>query len=173
MQTAVELFENTLDWLQENYFNYRFFCERDIVWTLQTHLQQKIDQSKLPYQVFNDFPMLPGENRHLSADLVILTPAYGVQVAAEFKYEPFHERNDIQKQKLPVVFWGNDGVGKDIRRIHEFVEKGKARVAYSIFIDEGGYFRKRPPHGQSIWKEWGKGIWVLESQAKVDIPHDD
>ena len=38
MQTAVELFENTLNWLQENYFNFRFFTERDVVWTLQTHL---------------------------------------------------------------------------------------------------------------------------------------
>lgn len=51
MQTAVELFENTLNWLQENYFNFRFFTERDVVWTLQTHLQQQIVESKLNYQV--------------------------------------------------------------------------------------------------------------------------
>ena len=173
MQTAVELFENTLNWLQENYFNFRFFTERDVVWTLQTHLQQQIVESKLNYQVFNDYPMLPGSNRHLSADLVILTPTHGIQVAAEFKYEPSHERFDIQKQKLPVVFWGNEGVEKDIRRIHEFVEKGKTKAAYSIFIDEGGYFRNRPPHDHSTWKEWQKGVWILQAQVKEDTQHGE
>ena len=169
MQKAVDLFENALNWLQESYFAYRFFCERDIVWTLQTHLQQQIHRHDLPFQVYNDYPMLPGQHRHLSADLVILKATNEVEVAVEFKYEPSHERPDIQKYKLPVVDWGKTGVEKDICRIHEFVEMGKAKVAYSIFIDEGGYFRKRQPHNKSKWKEWNKGVWILEARAALDL----
>lgn len=142
--------------------------ERDIVWTIQKNLQQQIDKHALPYQVFNDYPMLPGLHRSLSADLVIRALNNGAEVAVEFKYEPAHERNDILRQKLPVVAWGDDGVGKDVKRIHEFVEKGKTKAAYSLFIDEGGSFRERPPHPQSKWKEWGQGVWVLQSQVKAD-----
>jgi hypothetical protein len=51
-----------------------------------------------------------------------------VEVAAEFKYEPSHKRKyntsqgnvgDIWHTKFgpTVVFWGDDGVGKDIKRI--------------------------------------------------------
>jgi hypothetical protein len=167
MQTDISLFENALNWLQENYPKYRFFTERDVVWTVQTYIQNQIDLLKLPYKVFNDYPMLPGSNRHLSTDLVILTSTNVIEAAAEFKYEPSHNRIDIPKGKFPVVFWGMEGVEKDIKRIHEFVDKGKAKVAYSIFIDEGGYFSNRPPHAQSAWKTWGNGVWVLQSQAKM------
>ena len=40
------------------------------------------------------------------------------------------------RSKFPVVFWGDEGVGKDVKRIHEYVEKGKAQLAIAIFIDE-------------------------------------
>jgi len=165
MQTPAELFENTIAWLQSNYSSYHFYVERDIVWTVQTHIQQQITQQDLPCKIFNDYPILPGTNRSLSADLVILTTDHEIALAAEFKYEPSHSRTDIQKQKLPVVVWGADGVGKDIARIFEFVEKGKAKAAYSIFIDEGGYFHKRNPHERSRWIDWGNGVWILRSQA--------
>jgi len=43
-----------------------------------------------------------------------------------------------------VVFWTGEGsVEKDVQRVHEYVEQQKAKVAYSILIDEGGYFRYR------------------------------
>lgn len=51
------------------------------------------------------------------------------EVAAEFKYEPSHRRNDILRSKFPVVFWNDDGVGKDIdiEGIHEFVSNEKQK----------------------------------------------
>ena len=171
MQSTIELFENSLGWLRDNYAHYRFSVERYVVWTIRTYIQQQITRQELPYQVFNDYPVLPGLHRSLSADLVILGPDSVIELAAEFKYEPSHDRKDIQKQKLPVVFWGKEGVGEDIRRIHEFAEKGLVKAAYSIFIDEGGYFRNRVPHPQSAWMEWGGGTAVL--QAKTGMAATD
>jgi hypothetical protein len=153
---AAALFAEAMEWLRKNYSAYRFFCERDIVWTLQTHLIQQIEQHNRPYGVYNDYRLLPD---HL-ADLVIMNAANNVLLAAEFKYEPAHQRTDILPGKFPVVFWGNDGVGKDVQRVHAYVTSGKCPVAYAIFIDEGRAFRRRAPHPGSTWLDWD-----------VDSPH--
>ena len=169
MKTATELFEEALKWLRRNYVRFRFFAERDVVWTVQVRLMEAIEQERLPFRVFNDYPMLAGKRRSLSADLAILGQDSLVELAAEFKYEPAHSRDDIQRQKFPVVIWGRSGVGKDVERVQEFVEKGRAEVAYAMLIDEGGYFRNRAPHPGSEWVDWGNGVWVLFSRAVVNL----
>lgn len=80
-----------------------------------------------------------------------------VLVAADFKYEPPHRRAEFAALpgKLPVVFWGTDGVAKDVIRIREFVEAGAAPAAFAMFIDEGRRFRQRPPHPGTAWHDWG------------------
>lgn len=101
--------------------------------------------------------LLPGPRRARSADLVIRDEgSKEVLVAAEFKYEPSHRRAEILAQpgKLPVVFWGSDGVAKDVARIQEFVQAGAACQAFAVFIDEGSYFRHRPAHPGSAWLDW-------------------
>jgi hypothetical protein len=115
-----------------------------------------IQDRRLPYEVFNDYPMLPGTRRSLSADLVIRKPSGKVLVAAEFKYEPSHSRPEVKGHpgKLPVVFWRSEGVAKDIMRIAEFVGQGATETAFALFIDEGGHFRHRPPHPGSDWHDW-------------------
>jgi hypothetical protein len=82
---------------------------------------------------------------------------YGVLVAAEFKYEPSHDRSELRALpgKLPVASWRVEGVAKDVVRVREFVEAGKARTAYAVFIDERRYFRKRPAHPGSAWRGLG------------------
>ena len=152
MERPVELFESTLVWLRENYGNFRFFAERDIVWTVQTHIIELVERGNLQYRILHNFPVLPRK----TSDLVILGQNDSVELAAEFKYEPSHSRRftDIWPTKLPVVFWDKDGVGKDVERIHEFVASGEAKTAYLVFIDEGGYFRWRNPHPGSKWIDW-------------------
>lgn len=163
--TAADFFEQTLEWLRQNYSAYRFFVERDVVWTVQTIVAQQISEGHLPFKVFNDHPVLPGNRRHISADLALLDAQAGaIDLVAEFKYEPSHQRTDILKQKLPVVLW-REGVMEDIARIRQFAQQGGARVAYAVFIDEGGYYRNRTPPPGSEWREWGDGSWVLYSQA--------
>jgi hypothetical protein len=122
--TASALLEETVAWLHENYEQFEFWVERDLVWTVQTHLRKLIGERCLSYEVFNDYPLLPGVRRALSADLVIRDPVKGVLVAAEFKYKPSHTRVEFRAMpgKLPVVVWGADGVAKDVVRIREFVE---------------------------------------------------
>jgi hypothetical protein len=154
---ASGIFEDSVAWLQEHYYEREFWVERDVVWTVQTHLRQVIADHDLPWMVLNDYPMLPGPRRSLSADLVVRDVDGEVLVAVEFKYEPSHERIELQATpgKLPVVSWGMEGVAKDVVRIREFVEAGKACVAYAMFIDEGRHFRHRTPHPRSEWRDWG------------------
>lgn len=160
---AVELFENAVSWLRENYRDFRFFTERDVVWTVQTHIIELIEKQELAYHIFHNFPVLPGK----TANLAILRQDKSIEVAAEFKYEPSHERKftDIWPTKLPVVFW-EDGVGKDIERIHEFVSRDKAELAYLIFVDEGRYFRWREPFNGSEWRDWENGVSVLWARVE-------
>jgi len=168
MQKTNALFEETLDWLKQNYSCFRFFVECDLVWTVQMHLLDSIQERGLPYKVFNDYPMLPGKHRALSSDLAILNSLDEVEVAAGFKYEPSHKRNDIPSTKFPVVFWGADGVQKDIQRIQEFVRIRKAVVAYALFFDEGGSFSHPPPHPNSKWIECENGLWILYSRVEAN-----
>lgn len=158
-------FMNALSWLQENYSRFRFFTERDMVWTVQNRLIEQIaDDGRLDYQVYNDYPMLPGKHRSLSTDIAIVNSITKVvEVAVEFKYEPSHARSDILKDKLPVVIWKE--VIKDIERVHEYVDSGKAVNGISLLVDEGGYFQKRDIPLNSYWEKWDNHTSVLVSRA--------
>lgn len=158
---ATGLFEDTIAWLRQNYSGFRFFVERDIVWTVQTRIITRIELENLEYRIYHNFPMFPGK----TVDLAILRRDNSVAFAAEFKYEPSHERKfkDLLPTKLPVVFW-DEGVGKDMIRIQEFVDGGKTDMACMLFIDEGGYFRWREPFTGSQWVDWGGGVSVLSAQ---------
>lgn len=155
--SAAALFEEAIAWLAEHYGEFEFWVERDLVWTVQSRLRKIIADRGLPFAVFNDYPMLPGSRRARSADLVIRGTSVTVLVAAEFKYEPSHHRSEfltLPTNKLPIVDWGNEGVAKDITRIRKFVELAGARTAFAVFVDEGRYFRCRPAHPGSAWRDW-------------------
>lgn len=166
---ATDLFENSMQWLRQHYRDYRFFTERDVVWTVQRHIASEICRMDAPYRVFNDHTIMP----RIRTDLAILSGT-SIEVAIEFKYEPSHKRRadhggDIWPTKLEpsVVFWSGEGsVEKDVQRVKEYVDKKRARVAYSVFIDEGGRFRHRDPHFSSEWVDWEEGVSVLWSTAE-------
>jgi hypothetical protein len=161
MAQAATLFTDALGWLREQYCHFRFFVERDVVWTVQMRLLAQVQRLGLPYRVYNDHPMVPGTRRSLSTDLAIVAPDGQVLVAAEFKYEPSHQRADLLQQKFPVVFWGHEGVGKGVARVQQYVSEGRAAAGYSVFIDEGGAFRHRTAHPGSAWERWEGDVWVL------------
>ena len=163
---AEELFLQSMQWLESNYKDYRFYLERDVVWTIQTHLNDLIRLHSLPYKTFNDYPMIKGNRRSLSADIALLNENAEVDLAIEFKYEPSHLRTDIPRSKFPVVAWGKEGVLKDIQRIYDFVEQGKAKVCYAIFVDEGDTFSDRTPHPGSEWKKWDASGSILLSRSE-------
>jgi len=175
LSEAAAIFEETIRWLRSNYDQFRFFNERDVVWTAQQALDRAIRERGAALRVVHDYPILPGTRRSLTADIALIAPEGKVEVAAEFKFEPSHTRDDIWPSKInpSVVFWGADGVGGDVERIHRFIMQGVAKVAYSVFIDEEGYFRKRAPHAQSQWIDWSVGpdgkAAVLWSCAKAPV----
>ena len=154
MDEAVILFESAIDWLKQEYASIHFFVERDVVWTIQKYLAAAIKDQSLPYSVYNDYPILRGERRSVCTDLAIIDSQGVVEVAAEIKYEPAHRRDDIWPSKFPVVFWGREGVEKDIERVQNYVNAGRAKAAYSVFIDEGSFFRHREAPLGSNWIDW-------------------
>ena len=159
---APELFEHSIRLLNRHYSDYRFFTERDVVWTVQTQLIEYIEQHGLPFRVFNDYGL--GSRR--LADLVILDND-SVEVAVEFKYEPSRSRKadmggDIPASKFPVVDWNE--VKKDVDRVQDFVRLKQSNVAYSVFIDEGSAFNWRDAPSGSEWIRWRDGISVLWSR---------
>ena len=167
--TPTQLFENAMDWLRQHYGEFRFFTQRDVEWTLQTRIMQMTQEANLPYRVSHNHTLAKGKRTNLA----ILNPDSEVEVAVELQYEPSHARSvqrggDIWPSKLDpsVVFWTGDGsVAKDVQRVRQYVEEGKASAAYSVFIDEGGEFSHRSPHPGSEWRDWGEGRWVLWSKA--------
>ena len=112
----------SLECLRAHYGNYRFFAERGVVWTLQENLCPRLAEERALHLVFNDFPMLKGSGRSLSADLAVVDANGIVALAAEFKYEPDHGRGGVRGEIWPtkldpsVVFWGPQGVQKDVQR---------------------------------------------------------
>jgi len=154
--TASALIEEAVDWLREHYGEFEFWVARDLIWTVQTHVRQMVRERELPYLVLNDYPMLAGSRRSLSADLVVRHRPTGAMVAAEFKYEPAHWRTEFMATPgmLPVQVWGAEGVAKYVGRIRAFVEEGAASVAFAVFVDEGRYFRHRQAHPGSRWVDW-------------------
>jgi hypothetical protein len=127
----------------------RVFTERDLVWILQLRLLQLIaEEEEDTIAVYNDYPMI-GRTR---ADLALVDTDGQVLVAAEFKYEPSHRRTDIPRTKLPVVFWDEQEVGKDVERAREFVT---GQGPYGV---RGIHRRGRgiPPPGPSLGKHVGR-----------------
>ena len=159
---AAELFESAMHWLRDHYTEYRFFTERDLVWTVQLRLLAEIESRGLPFRVFNDYTMLPG----IRTDIAILEKD-AVAVAAEFKYEPDPARSsnrggDIWHSKLPVLIWTE--AEKDVERAQSYIAQGRAGAAYSIVIDEGGRHNWRTPADGCEWQDWGGGRWALWSR---------
>lgn len=162
---ATALFESAMDWLRDSYEEHRFFVERDVVWTAQLRLLQEAERAKLPYRILNDYTLF----ERIRPDLAILN-GDAIEVAAEFKYEPSRaRRGEFGRGKFPVVDWRS--VERDIQRVRDYVAQGKAKTAYAVLIDEGGYFRKRAPSPDSEWRDWDNGVCALWTKVGGDAAY--
>ena len=160
---ATELFESAMDWLRAHYGEHRFFQLRDVESAVEERISACIKNEGLPYRVCKNYS-LPNRRR---ANLVILN-GDSVAVAVELQYEPSHSRLDeFQLSQFPVVFWTDPSgsVAKDAERVRQYVAEGHADAAYSVFIDEGGHYRRREPFPGVEWRDWGEGRWVLWSKV--------
>ena len=168
---ARQLVLDVLDWLRETYCSHRFFTERDVVWTVQKRLISEASGRSPRCRVFHEYKMTNGQVKSPPADLVLLGPEDQAELAIEFKYEPAHQRanTEFPPTKFPVVDW--KGVVRDTERVHQFVQQGFTPNACSLFIDEGGYFRKRQAPLGSRWEDWNVDgcthrVSVLISEAQ-------
>jgi len=174
MSDAEGEFLSVLKEFGKRYAEYHFCTERDIVWTIQTLLYERLSRDG-QWLVFNDFPVIKGSKRSICCDLAIVPKGTGIPteriaLAVEFKFEPDHQRRypdgDIWPTKLDpsVVSW-KGGVMKDINRVRQFVEIGRVDVGYSVFVDEGAHFKyPKLPEGTTM-REWRRS--PNQSKAKV------
>lgn len=168
MSNTYQLFEYVLNDIKENYFNFGFYAERDIVWTFQKKLIKKIEEDKLPLVVINDYGLLKAPNRSKSVDLAIINKKVGAisrwqksESVIEFKYEPDKSRagDDIPDCKFPVTSW--NGILKDIERIKEFKLKNLTDIAISILFDEEGRYINMTIPKESVWIKGSKDLKIL------------
>jgi hypothetical protein len=171
--SPIALFDNALAWLYSNLNALAPYNERDLVCSLQRHIARRIANEHLPYEIFNDYPMLfrAGQRRHLSADLAIRrvgqSSKWPVDLAIEFKYEPDHLRGglDLLAEKFDLADWAN--ILKDGERITEMVATDKTHTALAILIDAGNYHHRKhpdPPNGWH-WESWPNNSWMLVRQV--------
>lgn len=156
---------DSIEWLREHYADLRFYTERDLVWTVQRWLTDRVDLSGL--RVFNDYGTEPGERRALSADIAICpipdpSGTREVLVAVEFKYEPAATRADLDPRKLPVTGWG--AVLGDVHRVQRWTNTGLAGAGMAILVDEQPRYAARfqadhpwplAPVETAKWERWG------------------
>lgn len=189
--TAEELFNSAMKWLQKNYFNHTFYLERDIVWALQNKLVEIINENKLSFAVFNDITIHDNSNkkRKIAPDLIIIRKdkvqrtqrnlikgfQFPVELILELKYQPSYKRKkiDIPRTKFPAVFWSNGSSSTiigDIERISMCIQGCKTKIAYAMFIDEGGGspFNRKTKDLTNIshWERWdqdNEGLAVLKT----------
>jgi len=114
---AEAAFRRTLDWLREHFGEFRFFVERDLVWTLQQRLETELGAAGTRLRVFNDFPVQRGKRgprRGICADLAVVDAAGNALLAAEVKFEPAHARgkpggdNNAVERALRLVAVGRN-----------------------------------------------------------------
>lgn len=156
--TATELFKSALHYLEKNYFKYTFFTERDLVWTIQNHINKLISEKELPLVVVSEYVLTKGQR----VDLVIMNKTSErlyrwepVELAIELKYEPDKERRgiDIPKGKFPVTEWV--AIEKDFKKMSGFCSENMAKCGYTLLIDEGGrYYEKRDKYDLPPFNEW-------------------
>ena len=169
--TATELFKSALHYLEKNYFKYTFFTERDLVWTMQNHINKLISEKELHLIGVSEYVLTKGQR----VDLVIVKKTSDllyrwepVEVAIEFKYEPDKERRgiDIPKGKFPVTEWS--AIEKDFKKMNELCSKNISKCGYTLLIDEGGrYYEKRDKYDLPLfnkWREIGKNCYFLLSR---------
>lgn len=168
MSITYQLAESVLNDIKENYSNNKFYTERDIVWTFQRKLMDKINKDRLPFKVINDYGLLKAPNRSKSVDLAIINNNAGAinrwqkaELVIEFKYEPNKNRagDDIPACKFPVTSWGS--ILKDIDRIKEFKTNKLTEIAISILFDEGGRYINRTIPKESFWINGTNGLNLL------------
>lgn len=169
VQNSWQLLEQALAWLKDNYKSFRFFAERDIVWTLQTHIFREAEIQKLPFKIYDNHKLAGGKQ----VDLAVLNMDNSADTVIEIKYEPDHHRAglDISAGKLnpSKVFWNSrryGGVEPDIDRVRKFVAQGVTKTGFCIFIDEGSHFSWRSSPEGSMWVDWGESPY---SKARISV----
>lgn len=147
---AVRALRHSMEEISRTYATTTYHQERDLVFTIQRGLIAEVGTQA---QVFNDYPLIRGPRRALSADLAVRDDGGNVLLAVEFKYEPDRRRIDITPGKIPVTAWAE--IARDTERVRRFVDDGLVQRALAVLVDEDGRYDGRAPDLFSERLEWG------------------
>jgi len=149
MNDAARLFETALDWLRENYDDFLFRREDDVVTVLWGRMVRMAKAENLPLDVDYEQNFTVSFGR-LQCDIIVFSAERKPLLCAEVKYEPARSRPDIAKRALKhsrpehlLPGHGLKGHRCDIERIPHYVEEAGVEVAYAVLVDENSYHYSR------------------------------
>jgi hypothetical protein len=168
---AVRLFEQSLDWLRDNYADLILRNESDLVTQLWLYLRREAAALDPPLRIDYERTIKCSLGT-LKCDIVIMSPQGKNLVGGEFKFEPCRTRNDIEdrsirfsrKKKithLKHILYGtkDNDFRPDFLKLEKCVEEGLIDVGYAVFVDEGSCHHGTVdedtfPYGAK-WTRWG------------------
>lgn len=124
-----KLLRDGVNYLLDNYQSFNFFYERDISWILQKYMLDRIDKEKLPNKLYCEYDLF---------DMVVFNDNE-LDYVVEIKYEPSHERPDIQTKRLKQHCITINDINNDIDKISKYE---KVKKGFVIFVDEGSFHQK-------------------------------
>jgi hypothetical protein len=147
MTSAGQLFESALEWLRENYDQFLFRNENDIVTVLWARMVKVAKAQGLPFEVdYEQSFSVSSFERRLQCDIVVFGTNRKPLACIEVKFEPARTRPDtaLRAPKIGRIQHLLPGHGLkdhhcDIERLPLYVEKVGAEVAYAVFIDEDSH----------------------------------
>jgi hypothetical protein len=167
MNPAALLFEQSLDWLRDNYDRFLFRTEYDVVTMLWGYMVRAAKAQERGIIIDYEHNVAVTSGR-LQCDIVALSAKDEKLLCAEVKYEPSRTRPDVVSRKLkhsrPQHLLPDHGLKDhrcDIEKARLYVDQGRVQTAYAVLVDENSYHyglmksqQLTLPEGVS-WIEWG------------------
>ena len=138
-ETAKRAFLDALSWLGNRYGEQVFYVERDVVYAVQTRLNELSRHGTRHFACTTTTPLWPGARRGLSADLVLLGPSQGDRSRGGVQVRAVPSPPRCAQEQVAC-----DCVGGHRQRHHACTGvDGNVHVGYAVVIDEGGYLARR------------------------------
>lgn len=157
---AMQLIEDALVWLKDNYDDHLCWNEADMERVIWDRLRRQIKERGLPLSIRSQ-PRIYFAKDYYMPDLALFDAAGNVLTVLEIKYEPAPSRPGIPSgAKITTLSHLIPGMSPrtDIEKITRCVRESKAETGYFIFIDEDSHHLSRNRHldlpAGTAWIEW-------------------
>lgn len=140
------IFEEAINNFKATYNDDVYYLERDVVFTFQKLIWKEIREVSecKNYKVFHELGLKNETEKVKNFDLAITrgNKYNKPELAIEFKYLPSLERKDKDIDKKKYNQTNLKEILKDFDAIKQFEGSKNIKYLYSIFVDEGSFFKK-------------------------------